>query len=311
MITTVTLNPMLDKTVSLDSLKRGFIHRAAKLESVAGGKGINVSRQLKRLNKNTLATGFLGGEVGSIVRTILDREGIEHKFVETGVMTREGVTYRETDGTSTAVFEPALPVPMECVRQLTEQLELFAKRSSWIVCSGSSPGGEADAVYHDAVRSAHASGCKSVVDSYGEVFRLALKAAPTVLKLNHQEYEQTFGKSLRTEKEIRTVTDAWVNAGVEYVVITDGANPAYAASTKGLWKVQCNAVSVVNAVGSGDSLVAGFLFGFEEGWGFEECAAFGAAAGAANAGRWEVANSDRKDIDSLRSSVVLQQVKEG
>ncbi len=80
MITTVTLNPMLDKTVYVDTLERGRVHRATRLESVAGGKGINVSRQLKQLGLQTVATGFLGGEIGSIVQQLLRQEGIEHDF---------------------------------------------------------------------------------------------------------------------------------------------------------------------------------------------------------------------------------------
>ena len=71
MVTTVTLNPMLDKTIYVDRVERGAIHRASKMEMVAGGKGINVSRQLKHLGIKTVATGFLGGEVGSIVSRLL------------------------------------------------------------------------------------------------------------------------------------------------------------------------------------------------------------------------------------------------
>lgn len=87
MITTVTLNPMVDKTVRLDSLKRGTIHRGTQMSMVAGGKGINVSRQLARLGIKTVATGFLGGGTGAIVQKLLGEEGIDHDFVMTDIPT--------------------------------------------------------------------------------------------------------------------------------------------------------------------------------------------------------------------------------
>ncbi len=95
MITTVTLNPMLDKTVYVDTIQHGKVHRASRMEMVVGGKGVNVSRQLTRLGMKTTATGFLGGEVGTLIEKLLDAEGIACDFVRVASMTREGVTYRE------------------------------------------------------------------------------------------------------------------------------------------------------------------------------------------------------------------------
>ena len=118
MITTVTLNPMLDKTVYVDTIRRGEVQRASKIETVVGGKGVNVSRQLRRLGMQNVATGFVGGEVGTLIERLLDEEGIAHDFVRIAGMTREGVTYRESDGTATAIFEPSHKV----TRRETEQL---------------------------------------------------------------------------------------------------------------------------------------------------------------------------------------------
>ena len=303
MITTVTLNPMLDKTVHLDSLERGKIHRAPKLEMVAGGKGINVSRQLKRLGIETVATGFLGGEIGTIVRSLLDREGIHHDFIATDVMTREGITYLESDGTRTAVFEPTGRIPEHCVDELRKKVRELVKRSSWILCSGSSPCPEADDFYRQAILSAREAGVKSVLDSYGEAFRLGVGAIPTLIKPNKDEYRQTFGRDFRTEKELQTKMDEWLKAGIEYVILTDGANPAYAASSSGRWKIDAPSVKSVNPVGSGDAMMAGLVYGFEQAWTFEQCLAFGAAAGAANARTWDVARSSLEEITSLQQQV--------
>ena len=309
MITTVTLNPMLDKTMHVDSLARGQIHRAVKLEMVAGGKGINVARQLKCLGVSVLATGFLGGEVGSIVGGLLRKEGLGHDFVDSGAMTREGVTYLEPNGTSTAVFEPAGRVAVTRVRALKKRITKLVRKSAWIVCSGSSPCPEADDVYHEAILSANKAGIKSVLDSYGRAFKRGLEAVPTMIKPNRQEYEKTFGKELRSEKEVRRVMENWLSAGIKFIVLTDGAKPAYAASSGGQWKLQAPSITTVNPVGSGDAMVAGIVFGLQKGWEFERCLEFGIAAGAANARKWPVANSTHEEIEDLRKQVTVKKLK--
>ncbi len=309
MITTVTLNPMLDKTMHMDSLARGQIHRALKLEMVAGGKGINVARQLKSLGVSVLATGFLGGEVGSIVEGLLRKEGLGRDFVDSGVMTREGVTYLEPNGTSTAVFEPAGRVAVTRVRALKKRITKLVRKSAWVICSGSSPCPEADDVYHEAILSANKAGIKSVLDSYGRAFKRGLEAVPTMIKPNRKEYQKTFGKELRSEKEVRRVMENWLSAGIKFIVLTDGAKPAYAASSGGQWKLQAPSITTVNPVGSGDAMVAGIVFGLEKGWEFERCLEFGAAAGAANAKKWTVANSTYEEIRALRKRVSVRKLK--
>ena len=143
MITTVTLNPMLDKTVSVDGVRRGAVSRASGVSMVVGGKGVNVSRQLRRLGEETVATGFVGGEIGSMLERLLDGEGIPHSFVRIAGMTREGVTYLEPDGTMTSVFEPPGRVTAPEAEHLLEECRALAGNSDWVVCSGSSPSPEA------------------------------------------------------------------------------------------------------------------------------------------------------------------------
>ena len=126
MITTVTLNPMLDKTVAVDSLRRGAVSRASGVSTIVGGKGVNVSRQLSRLGEETVATGFIGGEIGSILERLLDGEKIPHRFIRIAGMTREGVTYLEPEGTMTSVFEPPHSVTLAEAGRLLEECRALA-----------------------------------------------------------------------------------------------------------------------------------------------------------------------------------------
>jgi tagatose 6-phosphate kinase len=308
MITTITLNPMLDKTVTVDRLERGTIHRASKIEMIPGGKGINVSRQLKRWGTKTMATGFLGGEVGSIVQRLLDGEGVEHDFVITDAMTREGVEYREPDGTWTAVFEPSLQISQRFVHDLTKKINALTARSTWIVCGGSSPGLEADDIFYEAIMSAHKAGIPSVLDSYAAAFELGMKAMPTLVKPNKLEFERTFQLSLKSEGDYLSAINLLQSKGAQYCVLSDGANVFYAGIRGHAWKITPPKVKTVNPTGSGDAMIAGILHGFRQGWKFERCLAFGTAAGAANARIWDVATLQLEDVTSLESEVVVQKI---
>lgn len=308
MITTVTLNPMLDKTVSVDRIDRGAIHRASKMELVAGGKGINVSRQLKRLGVKTIATGFLGGEVGSVVSRLLREESIDQDFVTVDAMTREGVTYLEPDGTWTAMFEPSLRIEQRSVHELSKKIDALVSKSTWIVCAGSSPGHEADDVFYEAIVSAHRAGITSVLDSYGSAFELGLKALPTLVKPNKREFEMTFRQFPRSDADHINAINLLLNGGARYCVMSDGANAFYAGLRGHYWKVVPPKVNAVNPTGSGDAMIAGILYGFQQGWKFERCLGFGAAAGAANARKWEIANSDLDEIARLEPEVVVRRV---
>jgi 1-phosphofructokinase family hexose kinase len=308
MITTVTLNPMLDKTVTVDSLRRGKVTRASHVAAVVGGKGVNVSRQLRALGEATVATGFAGGEVGSLLERLLDQEGIRHDFVRVAGMTREGVTYRETDGTVTSVFEPSHVVTTEEAARLIEKCRLLAGTSAWVVCSGSSPSSAADGVFGTITGECRTRGIPVVLDSYGVALERAVGGGPSLVKPNREEYEKTYGRTLNTELDMVDAARDLVRRGAEFGVITDGPRAFTAATREAAWIVTPPAVEQVNATGSGDSMIAALLHGMLQGWSFDDSLAFGAAAGAANARVWGVAAASRAEIVALLSRVAISRV---
>lgn len=308
MITTVTLNPMLDKTVFVTAVRTGAIVRASGIDLVVGGKGVNVSRQLSRLGMPTVATGFLGGEIGTLLQRLLDEEGLQHRFVRVAGMTREGVTYLDEAGVMTSVFEPPHAVTREDVARLVTVCGDLTPTSAWIVCCGSSPSPDADLVYRDLIRNARATGKRSALDSYGAPLRAGIEAVPDLLKINRHEYEQTSGKPASSEAEVLAALDALRGAGIRTVVLTDGERAVYAADPASVWRVVPPVITSVNPTGSGDSMLAGMLFGIEQGWEMPDWLSLGVAAGAANASVREVSASSRATIDGFLDRIRPERV---
>jgi tagatose 6-phosphate kinase len=308
MILTVTLNPMLDKTVTIDRLRRGEIHRASKIDCVVGGKGVNVSRQLQRFGAETVATGLLGGEVGLQLIRLLSEEGLRHDFFRIEGMTREGVTYREEDNSWTAVFEP----PHEVTGREAEEFVLHCERlltpSAWVVCSGSSPCVQTDKTYARIIAVAQQNGCRTYLDSYGVAFREALRARPTIVQCNRAEFSANVGMPLKREADLLDAMARLIEGGVQMVLVTDGSRPAHATDGEKSWRVIPPPVEAINPTGSGDCLAAGMLKELTAGRPVESGLRYGAATGAANAARWDIAVVTPQEVEELIQKVRIEQI---
>jgi tagatose 6-phosphate kinase len=135
-----------------------------------------------------------------------------------------------------------------------------------------------------------------------------MESVPDFLKPNREEFEQTFGTRLSGESDMVAAARQMVARGVRYSLITDGPRPFAAADAGGAWIVTPPHVENVNPTGSGDSMIAGILYGLRQSWPFADCLGFGAAAGAANASVRKVASSSREEILSLLPGVTVQRV---
>jgi len=160
-------------------------------------------------------------------------------------------------------------------------------------------------VYADLLREARARGVRTALDTYGVPLDLALAAVPEVVKVNREEYRSSAGASLERERDVADALIALVGQGIGLAVLTDGPRPCYAASRSGCWKITPPPVAAVNPTGSGDSMLAGILYGLSREWDHPGSVCFGAAAGAANAGTWDVSSVSIQDIMSLLPSVVV------
>ncbi|HMK39835.1 MAG TPA: PfkB family carbohydrate kinase, partial [Bacteroidota bacterium] len=166
---------------------------------------------------------------------------------------------------------------------------------------------EADDLFCALVADCRARGIPVALDSYGDPLARGLESRPDFLKPNREEYEKTFGTRLRGESDMVEAARRLVALGARYSLITDGAAPFAAADARGAWIVTPPRVEAVDPTGSGDSMIAGILYGLRKSWPFVDCLRFGAAAGAANARVRQVARAPLADIMSLMGGVRANQ----
>jgi tagatose 6-phosphate kinase len=284
MILTVTPNPMLDKTLWIDELRSGATHRAHRMAMVAGGKGINVSRALTGLAENTLATGFWGGPTGAEIRAILERENIPNDFVEIAAATRVGFTLvEEKSGRRTAVFEPGSLLQASEVEALLTRVERLLPRCRALALCGSMPCAGFDRLYANLIQLAHAWRVPVFLDSYHEPLKSGLAARPQFLKPNREEALQTFGLDARAPGGMQKLLHLLASAGAQCLFVTDADRPLGVMLNGKQYLAEPPKIASPNPLGSGDTLVAGFLYAWLRGMRELELIRFAVAAGTVNA----------------------------
>ncbi len=306
----VSPNPAQDRLQVVPRLVVGEVHRATEVVSRPGGKGMIVARGVVRLGGRAALHGFLGGPVGAQISEGCRELGIEDRHVRVDGETRVNtVLVDATSGSSTVVNEPGPQVATAAVEALVEGLLGAVARGDTVVCTGSLPRGVAPDLYARCVHELRGRGVRTVVDTSGAALALAVRAAPDVLKVNEQELRADSGLAEEDDgADLDTLMRHVLDAGVGAVVVTRGADGLSYRSPTGAWDVTAPAVPVVNATGSGDLMLAGFVTALAHGEDVETALRTGAAAGAANAARLEPDLSGPDEVRELRARVVATAV---
>ena len=281
MIVTVTMNPAIDKTIDVENFVYGGLNRVKHIIMDAGGKGINVSKTIKALGGDSIATGFVGGNNGNAIENMLAGDKINAQFVIVGEETRINTKIVESDGTVTELNEAGPQISEEELKILEEQLLNYAKEGTWFVLSGSVPTGVPKTIYGDIIRKVQEKGAKVFLDADGELFTQSLTAKPDVIKPNRVELEKYIGADHSlTEDELLSIGQELLAQGIGTVIISLGHEGALFL-TKGQ-TIKCPAISIEvhSTVGAGDALVAAFTYGMDKGLDFESCAKLGIATSA-------------------------------
>ena len=221
MIVTVTLNAALDRSLTVPIFKLGHRHRASSVLALAGGKGINVARALKRLDVPVVATGLAGGRTGTRIVEELTEEAILNDFVRIRDESRTSTAVVDpTSGTYTEINEWGPKVSSDELEILLDKLRYLCRGASTVVFAGSLPRGVDESFYADAVREMTRLGARVVLDSEGEPLRKGIEAEPWLVSPNQHEAEQLVGQELDGDDDFLMALDQIAEMGARNVHIT-------------------------------------------------------------------------------------------
>ncbi|HIW50768.1 MAG TPA: 1-phosphofructokinase [Candidatus Blautia intestinavium] len=309
MIVTVTMNPAIDKTIEIDRLNRGNLNRIEKIEYDAGGKGINVSKTIRELGGESIATGFLGGNAGRVIEEVLDSRGIKHDFVWVDGETRTNTKVCEQDGTVTELNEKGPEITPEQLTNLLEKLDDLADDNVLFILAGSIPGNMEKDIYARIIERVHKKGAKVLLDADRELFRKGLEQKPDMIKPNQWEIEELQGFSHGvSDKELINVAEKMQKDGIDTVVISLGKNGALFVLENYVAKGMPLKVDVHSTVGAGDAMVAAMAYSFEKKMEPRETARLCMAVSAGAVMTVGTKPPEKQMVEQLMKRVILEEV---
>jgi len=303
-ITVLSLNTAIDRTLLVPGLRLGQVHRARQAWTEAGGKGLNVARVVRQLGEPVRVRGFLGGEAQGFIEERCAALGIEQRWTEIGGQSRTCVIVAdpETDR-QTVVNEQGPEIRADEAERLLATLEATLAAGDLLSLAGSLPPKMPADFYARVIQIGQQADARVLVDAGGQTLRLALEAHPWAAAPNEEECSVALGAApapLALAHRLAEHCDCGL--------LTLGSAGLIVASGQGTLRVQPPAVPAVNAVGSGDAFVAGFLVGTAAELPANEAARLGAACGAVNAGRFEQGIGSRSEVETLLPRVRMERL---
>lgn len=280
MITTICLNPALDRTVTVDSLVPGQVNRIRTSRTDVGGKGVNVAVVCRRLGLDARVIGCAGVDGYAKLRAKANAEGIGCDFHTVEGAIRVNTKVVSLDGTGVTELNESGPMlNAEDIDVFFEMALDAAADSDYVVLTGSLPPGCPTHTYRELIRLLKTP---CVLDVGGEALRLGVEAHPFLIKPNHHELAAAVGHELHTLEEILEAARSFVDRGVPHVVVSLGKDGVFYAGTDGAFYAPEIPVTVHSTVGAGDAMVGGLLYGLITHGSMREALRAGAAAGTAS-----------------------------
>ncbi|WZL78611.1 1-phosphofructokinase [Eubacteriales bacterium mix99] len=310
MITTVTMNPGVDKTVTVDTFHYGGLNRVQNGRLDVGGKGINVASVYTNLGGTALCTGINYQSGGDLIRERLSDRHVRHDFVMVpGELRTNLKLFDRSKGVVTEVNESGFPVQEGNIQVLKEKVRRYSRESSMMVFSGSVPRGVGSGVYRELMEEC-AGDCRLVLDAEGPLLSEGLKAQPYLIKPNRFELEKILGEERNTKEEIVEGARELLRSGVQILCVSLGAQGAVIVDPCSAYFAPALPVKVQSTVGAGDSMVAALCLAAEEDRPPAEMLRMATAAAAASVMTEGTQLCSRSDFDALLPQVSVTRIEE-
>jgi 1-phosphofructokinase family hexose kinase len=312
MILTVTLNPALDRTMTVPNFQAGMRHRATETVILPGGKGINVARAVKALGRPAIATGFVGGRKGDQIVADLNGEGILCDFVRVAGESRISTAVVDSATNSiTEINEQGPEIQPEELESLYDKLDYLGRAAEIVVFAGSVPPGLDDDCYARMIRKVRPLGVKVFFYTYGEPLRQGIKARPDYVFPKLIETEKVIGYEFTTMDDRIAAARSMREMGAGSVVITFRFGCVAELDFGDHHRTYIGRmpdVETLSPLGWGDALVGGYAVKLIDGEGPEECLRFGLGCATANLIRYGAGVFLPSDAERLAKRVELEEV---
>ena len=304
-ILTLTLNPALDLTVSLDTLQAGNVNRSLGMTSHAAGKGLNVAQVLADLGHKVTVSGFLGQANAAPFEHLMHRRGFIDAFVRVPGETRSNIKLAERDGRITDLNGPGPEVDSAHQAQLLAQLDEIAAGHDAVVVAGSLPRGVTTEWFAALLRRLTALGLPVALDTSGAALRAGLATHPWLIKPNEEELAEACELEPASPERLEAAIDKLRASGVEHVLLSRGSQGADWFGPHGVLNAQPPRVDVASTVGAGDSLLAATLHGLLSGWPAERTLRLATAVAAQAVTQIGFGIHDRQQLARLEAAVTV------
>jgi 6-phosphofructokinase 2 len=307
-IITLTFNPVIDKSSSIDRIVPEKKLRCSTPKFGPGGGGINVSRALKNMGKDSTAIFPAGGHSGNFLKELIAGEGISFLFTETAAITRENFIVLDTSCNQQYRFGfPGEPVTAQETEDLLAKLE--GAEADFIVASGSLLPGMPEEILARVARLAKKKEAKLIVDTSGKALQASLDDGVFLLKPNLGELSSLVGKEEVGNEELDEIARDIIGKGqCEIIVVSMGAQGARLITNKESYHARVPLVKRVSTLGAGDSMVAGMVLGLSQGKPMEEVLRLGVACGTAATLTHGSELCRKEDVERLLKQIVVTSI---
>lgn len=263
MITSISLNPSIDRTLTVEAFTPGGLNRVVSSSDVAAGKGINVALTVSALGLDAECVGFMYRDSAPLFEKRLMVNSTAYDFIWMDGEARTNIkVFDQSAGVVTELNESGREIDGESLKKMTELVCAHAENSDYLILTGSLPPGCPADYYATLIDAVAGLGCRCVLDADGERLKKGLESRPFMIKPNRFELETMTGRKLESIADIRDAARHYIDQGVEVVAVSLGADGAIILRDEdALYAPKLN-IEVKSTVGAGDSMVAGLIAGF-------------------------------------------------